>query len=78
VKSKYYEKKEDCTKSIICFTLVKTLDVLDVMYWHYQIMSAMTIHLYQTIALKFKGKNLKTLEFPLIQDEQENIIATLL
>jgi hypothetical protein len=56
---------------------VKTLDVLDVMYWHYQIMSAMSIHLYQTIALKFKGKNLKTLEFPLVQDEQENIIATL-
>jgi hypothetical protein len=33
------------------------------------------IHLYRTIAWKFKGKNLKTLEFPLIQDEQENIIA---
>jgi hypothetical protein len=77
VKSKYYEEKKDCTNSIICFTLVKTLDVLDVMYWHYQIMSAMTIHLYQTIASKFEGKNLKTLEFPLIQDEQENIIANL-
>jgi hypothetical protein len=26
-------------KIIICFTLVKTLDVLDVMHWHCQIMS---------------------------------------
>jgi hypothetical protein len=43
VKSKDYEKRRGCTKIIICFTLVKTLDVLDVMHWHCQIMSAMTI-----------------------------------
>jgi hypothetical protein len=45
VETKDDEKKgkRDCTKSIICFILVKTFDILDVMDWHCQIMSAMTI-----------------------------------
>jgi hypothetical protein len=77
VKSKYYEKKRLYQEhNLLHFGEDFGCSWCDVLALPSNVCNDYTF--VSDYCIKIQRKNLKMLEFPLIQDEQENIIATLL